>query len=126
MQQKKLSHYPLVSVLILLVFLTCFVSNASAIDILFLKYSPVASFTAEDFEMLQDIGKKAVDDNVDGKTSSWKNSQSGNSGSITPLDSSIIDANHCRRVKFINQSKEQYGESTFTFCKINNLWKVIK
>lgn len=126
MQQKKLSHYPFVSVLILLVFLTCFVSNASAISMQFLKYSPAASFTAEDFKMLQETGKKAVDDNADGKTSSWKNSQSGNSGSITPLDSSTIDGNHCRRVKFINRAKENYSESTFTFCKINNLWKVIK
>ena len=92
----------------------------------FLKYSPVASFTDEDFAMLQDTGRKAVDNNEDGKTSSWKNPQSGNSGSITPLDSSVIDGNHCRNVKFTNQSKKHNGESTFTFCKINDHWKVIK
>lgn len=101
-------------------------SNSYAVNMQYLRYSPVASFTQEDFELLQTTGGNALNNNEDGKTSEWKNPKSGNSGSITPFDSSTIDGNYCRKVKIINQTSTQSGQSTYTFCKVKSDWKVLK
>lgn len=66
-------------------------TNSYAVNMQYLTYSPVASFTPEDFEMLQTKGNKALNENKDGVSSEWKNQESNNSGSITPLNTSTID-----------------------------------
>ncbi|WP_198264434.1 hypothetical protein [sulfur-oxidizing endosymbiont of Gigantopelta aegis] len=101
-------------------------SNASAVNMQYLKYSPVASFEPEDFEMLQTVGRKALDENKDGVTSEWANTETGNSGSITPLDSSTIDEMHCRKTKLFNKAKDKSGQAVFTFCKVGDRWKALK
>ncbi|MCW8928929.1 MAG: RT0821/Lpp0805 family surface protein [Gammaproteobacteria bacterium] len=112
------------SVLCLIFMLT---SNVSAVNMQFLKYSPVSDFTPEDFEMLQTTGKKALTDNKDGMTSEWKNPESKNSGSITPISSSTIDGMNCRKVKIINQAENKSGSAVFTFCQLpGNEWKILK
>jgi len=93
----------------------------------YLKYSPVASFTEEDFEMLQTTGKKALNENKNGVTSEWKNPGSKNSGSITPLNTSTIDGMTCRKVKIFNQTEDNSGHATFTFCQVSGgKWKILK
>ena len=111
---------------ILLVLLLVGISNSHAANMQFLKYSPVASFSSEDFEMLQTTADKALQDNEDGQISEWKNPETGSSGSITPLNTSTIDGMHCRKTKIVNHSKHQSGHSTFTFCKVDKQWKILK
>lgn len=125
MQQNKATPLIIKSLFSLCLILSC-VSTTHAVNLQYLRYSPVASFTAEDFEMLQTTGSKALNSNEDGKTSEWKNPESNNSGSITPLRTSTIDGNHCRKVKIVNQSKNRFGETVFTFCKIKERWKLLK
>ncbi len=111
---------------IVLCLLLVFTTNSYAVNMQYLKYSPVASFTAEDFEMLQNTGHAALNDNKDNETSHWSNSESKNSGSITPLNTSTIEGMHCREVKIVNQSKNRNGHAVFTFCKIKDNWKILK
>ncbi len=103
-----------------------FTMNSYAVNMQYLKYSPVASFTAEDFEMLQETGHAALNNNKDNETSKWSNPESKNSGSITPLNTSTIDGMHCRRVKIMNQAKSRAGDAHFTFCKVDGNWKLLK
>ena len=101
-------------------------SNLYAVNMQYLRYSPVTEFTPEDFSMLQNSGVKALNDNVDGKTNSWTNPETNHSGSITPLNSSVIDGMQCRKTKITNQTETNKGEVVFTFCKVKGRWKVLK
>ncbi len=102
-------------------------SNSLAVNMQFLKYSPVSDFTAEDFEMLQNTGKAALKENKDGVSSEWKNAESKNSGIITPLKTLEIDGMHCRKTKIENHTETRSGNATFTFCKTSdNKWKLLK
>lgn len=125
MQQNKILMLTIKTILILSLILI-FSSNSYAVNMQFLKYSPVAKFTSEDFAMLQTTGIKALNDNADGKTSEWKNPETNHSGSITPLESSTIDGMQCRKTKITNQTKSNKGEVVFTFCKVKDHWKVLK
>lgn len=100
--------------------------NTYAVNMQYLKYSPVASFTSEDFTMLQTTGKKALEENKDGQLSEWKNSDSGHSGSITPLNTKTIDGMHCRKVRFLNRTENISGQAVYTFCQVDNKWKILK
>ena len=101
-------------------------TNSYAVNMQYLKYSPVASFTADDFEMLQTTGNKALEENQDGQLSEWKNPATGHSGSITPLNSKTIDGMHCRKVRFLNRAESISGQAIYTFCRVDNKWKILK
>jgi len=125
MQQNKIMVLSIKTIIVLILMLILS-SNLYAVNMQFLKYSPVAEFTSDDFAMLQAAGVKALNDNVDGKSNEWKNPETNNSGSITPLDSSVIDGMQCRKTKITNQTETNKGEVIFTFCKVKNRWKVLK
>ena len=103
-----------------------FISNTYAVNFQYLRYSPIASFTSEDFELMQEAGYQALNEYEDGKVIKWENPETQNSGSITPLNSSTIDGLQCRKVKIVNQAKNKYNESSFTFCKVKDKWKILK
>lgn len=125
-REKNINTAIILNSIISLCLILAFTTTAYAVNMQFLKYSPVASFTSEDFEMLQRAGHKALNENQDGQTIEWKNVKTNNSGSITPLDTSEIDGMHCRKTKITNQAKNRFSHSTFTFCKIDEGWKLLK
>ncbi|MCK5649209.1 MAG: hypothetical protein KAI22_10045 [Gammaproteobacteria bacterium] len=125
MQHNKILKITIKSV-IALCFILMLATNSYAVNMQHLKYSPVARFTPEDFEMLQTTAKKALNDNKNGVSSEWKNPESNNSGSITPLNTSMIDGMHCRKVEIINRTESKSGTTVFTFCKVGERWKVLK
>ncbi len=110
----------------LLLTLFIFSGNLLAVNMQYLKYSPVAAFTNEDFLMLQETAVKALNSNQDGQVSMWKNIETGHKGSITPLNSSTIDGMQCRKTRISNASQSGIGESTFVFCKNKDQWKILK
>jgi len=101
-------------------------ANSYASNFEHLEYSPVRDFESSDFDMFKATGRKALNDNEDGKESAWKNQETGNSGSITPLDTSTIDGMHCRKATIKKKSKLRSREATFTFCKKGDKWKAAK
>ena len=115
-----------IKTILVLSFMFILSSNLYAVNMQFLRYSPVAEFTPDDFAMLQKSGFSALNDNADGKTNSWTNPETNHSGTITPLDSSTIDGMQCRKTKITNQTETNNGEVVFTFCKVKDDWKVLK
>lgn len=101
-------------------------SNSYAVNMQYLRYSPVSEFTDTDFEILQTTGIKALDNNENGQVSEWKNPETGHSGSITTHNSSSIDGMACRKTTIKNQTKTRSGQATFTFCKVKEQWKLLK
>ncbi len=101
-------------------------SNVQAVNLQYLKYSPVSEFTETDFELLQSTGLTALNEYKDGQTTEWKNEQSGHYGSITLLESSEIKGNYCRKTRIKNYTQQKNGQAVFTFCKINGHWKILK
>ncbi len=114
------------AIILILTFVVFISTNSYAVNMQYLKYSPVASFTTEDFNMLQTTGKKALEENKDGQLSEWKNPETGHSGSITPLNSKTIDGMHCRKVRFLNRTENISGQAIYTFCRVDNKWKILK
>ncbi len=113
---------------LLLVSGSCFVlfSNAQAVNMQYLKYSPVSEFTDTDFELLQTTGVQALNEYKNGQMSEWKNEETGHSGTITPLDTSEINGYNCRKTRISNHTQEKDGQAVFTFCKIDGHWKILK
>lgn len=102
------------------------VPNVFAVNMQFLKYSPVSDFSETDFELLQKTGVSAINNNDNGQASTWQNPETGHYGSIKPLDRKTIDNMPCRTVVIENHTKQRSGQSKFTFCKVDNKWKVLK
>ena len=100
--------------------------NSYAVNMQYLRYSPVSEFTDADFEMLQTTGINALDNNDNGQASEWKNPETEHFGSITPHDSTTVDGMSCRKATIKNQTKTHSGQSTFTFCKVKGKWKLLK
>jgi len=129
MQQKKylsLSIRSIINTLLIFTFISLFSVNLYAFNAQFLKYATVAEFSNEDYDLLLATLDTALNHNKDGVSSEWSNSQTGNSGVIIPLDSSIIENMHCRKAKVINYAKSNKGQPVFTFCKVDNQWKILK
>lgn len=112
--------------LLTVLFSLFFVSSMQAANMQFLRYSPVSQFTSEDFEMMNTTAHNALDKNPDGQTSEWKNPETNNSGSVTPLNTETRDGKLCRKLRVVNQAKDQSSTSAFTFCKADNGWKILK
>ena len=129
MHQKKyvnLSVSVLIRTLLIFTFISLFSVNLYALNAQFLKYAAVAEFSNEDYDLLLATLDTALNYNEDGISSEWNNPQTGHSGVITPLDSSIIENIKCRKTKVINHAKSKHGQSVFTFCKVDNQWKILK
>jgi surface antigen len=92
-----------------------------------LNYSAVRYFTDQDWNMLTESGRKALNDSKDGQSVSWKNATSGNHGSLTPLSTSKQRGTTCRKLKISNHARGMSGSSTYTFCKnAAGKWDAIK
>jgi len=116
----------LIRKLLLLTFISLFSVNLYAFNAQFLKDVAVAEFSNEDYDLLLATLDSALNHNEGGTSSQWNNPQTGHSGVIIPLDSSIIKNMQCRKTKIINHAKSNHGQSVFTFCKIDNQWKILK
>ncbi|MCP4993077.1 MAG: hypothetical protein GY934_04715 [Gammaproteobacteria bacterium] len=92
---------------------------------LWLENSSVYEFTDRDWDLLRDAGLKALNQGKDGVAAQWTNSDSGHSGSITPLDTFEREGMRCRITRFVSVSDIMTGRSEFLLCKIpSGEWKV--
>jgi hypothetical protein len=89
---------------------------ASAFFTEFLDRSPMAYFTDKDREMLNAASRDALN-GADGVTTDWKNSETGHSGSVTPLNSYERDGRPCRAVKYHNEAEGYASDGIFEMCK---------
>lgn len=90
---------------------------AFAFNLLFLRDSPVAQFTPEDTGLMVENFYHAMNENEDGEIAEWKNEDSGNFGSILPLNTTQEGDSKCRRVVIENSARGLHAKSEYKFCK---------
>jgi surface antigen len=102
-------------------------TSAYATNMGFIKDSPGSKFNDQDMAMFWDTIKKALNESPDGTTTEWKNTKTGSSGTVTPLDTIQQKSGKCRNLHFNNSYKSLRGEDTVILCQqANGDWKVPK
>jgi len=98
---------------------------ATAVNWNFLQYGPANYFTAEDWELLRQAGRGALDQAADGDTRGWNNPDTGAFGTVQPLDTIERDGSICRRTEVYNNAKDASATTRFEFCKQpDGTWKI--
>jgi surface antigen len=60
---------------------------------------------------------EALEHGADGTESRWENPQTGNTGSITPLNTTEGENGVCREARIVNRSRNASGDATYLFCR---------
>lgn len=90
-----------------------------------LRASPVQVFTQEDWEMLRKTARETLDDAPDGTNATWRNDDTGHSGSTMVISTYEEDGRRCRKATFTNEARGMKGVQTHRLCKANDgTWKV--
>lgn len=99
-------------------------SAVSAIDVRFLKETPIGKFSKEDLSMMQETARKALSEAPDGTLVEWSNPKTGSSGTIRPLDTFQQKGLKCRRTEVTNKYKTLLGSTTLVACEVKKgEWK---
>jgi len=99
-------------------------SAVSAIDVRFLKETPIGKFSKEDLSMMQETARKALSEAPDGTLVEWSNPKTGSSGTIRPLDTFQQKGLKCRRTEVTNKYKTLLGGTTLVACEVKKgEWK---
>ena len=100
-------------------------SAAEAQGFRWLRNSPVAAFTDEDFDVLRAATRDAMEEGKEGQTFGWYNEVTGASGAITLREDSELDGMRCRRAKFYNSADGVTGTSIHRLCRTaDGSWRV--
>ena len=96
-----------------------------AVNMQFLKYSPVSNFTDRDWEILKNTGKQVLNENKDGEITFWENPDSDNHGSLKPIATSTKNGQTCRVLEIRNYTINLSGKAVYKFCQQNDgKWKI--
>lgn len=99
-------------------------SAVSAIDVRFLKETPIGKFSKEDLSLMQETARKALSEAPDGTLVEWSNPKTGSSGTIKPLDTFQQKGLKCRRAEVTNKYKALLGGTTLVACEVKKgEWK---
>jgi hypothetical protein len=112
--------------ILLVMLLSSFAFNASAINLMFMsKQAPARNFSDEDWQYLNRAIGHTLQNVEDGASYRWKNPASPASGLIEILESTTRDGTPCRRTRLTNFYDEIKGVTEFVFCKQpDGEWKV--
>ena len=101
-----------------------FAQPALSSNMRWLEYSPVRFFTNKDWEIAKEAARTALNDKTDGETVSWKNPETGNYGSLTPLTTVTKKGMKCRLLHIMNHANNLDGQAKYEFCqKPDGKWK---
>ncbi len=90
----------------------------------FLRSAPVAFLNDEDVEILLSTLQAAMNEQPDGETVTWSNSNTGHSGVINITKTHPDYDTTCRQVEMANQAAGRTGRGTFRMCKADDgKWK---
>ena len=89
-----------------------------------------SGLSQQDLRELGDAGRRLyTQDNVaNGASDTWSNSQSGNSGTVTVVDSFQRQGNACRKLRYDIRLKVRSGVRTYTlnWCRQpDGSWKIV-
>jgi surface antigen len=89
----------------------------------FLRDSPASRFNQEDMRLHADAAKQALDAPELGKTVSWSNAATGNSGSAT---ATAGQKEGCRALTVESKSTIGTAKNDYHLCKVDGKWKAGK
>jgi len=95
----------------------CLCPPVLAVNWMWLDFSPVSYFNADDWAMFQEAAQKALNEQPDGATATWQNPGTDASGTVTPTRSFEENDQSCRRVEITNRARGFSGTSVFNFCR---------
>jgi hypothetical protein len=100
---------------------------AEAVNWRWLKYSPVESFTQQDWELLRGAARTALNEGKDGDTVNWDNPESGNAGYAQVLTTERGNGGTCRMLQLFNESGGTQGSTRLRLCQMEDgTWRVSK
>jgi surface antigen len=86
--------------------------------------TPMAKFNKKDLSLFQSATQEALESEKDGSTVTWRNPDTGASGSMTPLKTTHTAQRECRLLRIINHGGGLSSDSRFWFCKMpDGTWK---
>jgi surface antigen len=87
--------------------------------------SPLAHFTPEDFELFYAAADEALNQKADDSEVSWRNPDTGHSGSVKVFGTTQVGEETCREALVINQAKSIKGSLKYFVCKQDDgKWRV--
>jgi surface antigen len=98
------------------------------LDLTFMDQAPIRFFNDADLKLMGDAADQALDEAKDGEGVSWRNEQTGNSGTLTPVRSFTRGGKDCRRLDVVSLARQATRGSASTrvdFCKIDGAWKIL-
>jgi hypothetical protein len=99
--------------------------QASAFNLRWLEDTPAQSFNDEDWRLLQQTVEQALNRSDKGDRLTWKNPESGNSGSVSNMGAADQDGRHCIRLGIYNETEKLSGSSVARFCRQEDgSWKM--
>ncbi len=101
-------------------------SSAHALNLKWLEFSPVKYFTEEDWQLLRQAARTALEDKEDGESVKWRNEESGHYGSMTPISHLQVDGRLCRDLVIRNFAGGVNGGGTYRICRMEDGdWKIL-
>lgn len=92
----------------------------------FIQDTPLGTMTPEDREMYKRTLDEALDSGTAGQTKEWKNSATGNFGSVKVIKDFTRQGSACRRVETFAQTKQIKNRARWNFCRQpSGEWKVV-
>ena len=87
----------------------------------------VNQFTDADWEILKSEARRTLDGTADGGQVDWSNPDSGNGGSIKPLESFVFQGQRCRKTAFRHTSADGLeGQGVYNLCRQDDgTWKFV-
>ncbi len=93
------------------------VTDAQALNLRWLNYSPVRYYNDEDWSIYSSAVQDALNNQPDGTTLEWENPKTGAAGKVTPIKTYKTSKRTCRKVKIFNSIKGLTGQSVHFFCR---------
>lgn len=112
------------SIFILALSVFSFSAQATELDLRlnFEDESAVSQLTNDDWHLLKKAAKKALENNPDGSSDIWRNSESSNSGVITILSTEEDESSYCRNTIFITTTAELTSTTFVNLCNKEGKW----
>ncbi len=84
--------------------------------------SALTLFSDSDWDTMKAHARKVLNEDADGDTQEWLNSETGHSGNITALSTNTINGMLCRNTQFINIAENTSSTTLVNLCKQDNKW----
>ena len=105
----------------------CHVGAAMAINLRFLRNTPISRFNEQDNQLLQAAFVKAMNEEPDGSQVEWRNDRTGAGGTITPTGSFERQGAKCRKAQFTTYYKTLNGGGEYSFCQnAQGTWQLVQ